>query len=62
MLDPSFQAIGRVTTDFSGRGSADTPFAVALQADGKIVVVGGASAGDDLGNFAIARYHGAPGP
>lgn len=52
---------GRVSTNFdlapSGAGTADTPAAVALQADGKIVVVGRTNpVGPDLGDFAVARY------
>lgn len=61
-LDPPFGRGGLVFTDFSGHGSADGARALALQPDGKIVVVGGTSAGDDLGNFAIARYQGAVSP
>jgi uncharacterized delta-60 repeat protein len=49
-LDRSFGTGGRVTTDF---GSAlDTALAVTIQADGKIVAVGG-----DGGDFALARYN-----
>jgi uncharacterized delta-60 repeat protein len=52
---------GRVSTNFaflpSGAGTADSPAAVALQSDGKIVVVGKTDpVGSDLGDFAIARY------
>ncbi|MES3000239.1 MAG: hypothetical protein V4787_06065 [Pseudomonadota bacterium] len=36
--DPSFGVGGRVSTDFGG--ADDTPYALALQADGKIVAVG----------------------
>ncbi len=47
--DPSFGTAGALTTDFTGSSVAS---AIALQPDGKYVVVG--SAGDD---FAIARYN-----
>jgi uncharacterized delta-60 repeat protein len=52
---------GRVSTNFAvmpgGAGTDDIPAAVALQSDGKIVVVGRTDpVGSDLGDFAIARY------
>jgi uncharacterized delta-60 repeat protein len=52
---------GRVSTNFallpSGAGTDDSAAAVALQSDGKIVVVGKTDpVGSDLGDFAIARY------
>jgi uncharacterized delta-60 repeat protein len=52
---------GRVNTNFdlepSGAGTEDTPAAVALQPDGKIVVVGETDpVGSDPGDFAVARY------
>src|SRR6188768_2002106 len=47
-LDPSFSGDGRQTTDF---GREDRATAVALQADGRIVV--GGNSGSD---FALARY------
>jgi uncharacterized delta-60 repeat protein len=49
-LDLGFGTAGRVVTDF-GPGS-NSAAAVAIQADGKIVVVGGSGSGD----FALARY------
>src|SRR3954451_2109691 len=49
-LDPSFSGNGRQRTDF---GSRDRANGVAIQADGKIVVVGASGAGD----FALARYN-----
>ncbi len=49
-LDAAFDGDGMLTTDF---GANDRARAVALQADGKIVVAGWSSAGDD---FAVARY------
>jgi len=53
-LDASFGGDGMVTTDFSGGG--DYARAIALQSDGKVVVVGATeSSGSD---FAVARYEG----
>lgn len=54
-LDTSFGNSGKVSTDFLG--DYDVANGVAIQSDGKIVVVGASSTGD-LGhvNFAIARY------
>lgn len=49
-LDTSFDSDGIVTTDFNG--GDDKGSAIALQSDGKIVV-----AGDNDGDFAIARYN-----
>ena len=51
-LDTSFSGDGRQTTDFGGDGRRRT--AVALQADGKIVVVGSRHWQTD---FALARYN-----
>jgi uncharacterized delta-60 repeat protein len=54
-LDPTFSGDGRQTTDFTGDGAG--AYGVAIQPDGKIVVVGTAGASGLLpGNFAIARY------
>jgi sugar lactone lactonase YvrE len=49
-LDPSFSGAGRVLTDF-GPGSWDRAAAVAIQADGKLVVAGASN-----GDFALVRY------
>ena len=49
-LDPSFSGDGRQRTNFGGSDAAN---GVALQADGKIVAVGGSGGGD----FALARYN-----
>jgi uncharacterized delta-60 repeat protein len=49
-LDLTFGTAGLVTTDFGG--SVDRAFAMALQPDGKLVVVG-----DSDANFALARYN-----
>lgn len=49
-LDMTFDGDGKVTTDFPGY--LDHAFDVAIQADGKIVVVGGSG-----GDFALARYN-----
>jgi uncharacterized delta-60 repeat protein len=51
-LDPTFGNGGKVTTDF---GSIDEGLAVALQSDGKIVVVGKSYNGSNF-DFALARY------
>jgi uncharacterized delta-60 repeat protein len=51
-LDTTFGGDGKVTTDFGP--SFDGATAVAIQADGKIVAVGGA--GGSAGRFALARY------
>jgi uncharacterized delta-60 repeat protein len=53
-LDPSFGTGGLVTTEFSSGDSYG--FAVALQADGKIVVAGRAYNGSDF-DFAVTRYN-----
>ena len=53
-LDTSFSQDGKVTTNFSGN---DTGAAIAIQADGKIVVVGGSEVNDSAGDFALARYN-----
>ncbi len=39
-LDRSFGSGGKVTTDFSGSGSFEIAFAIAIQSDGKIVATG----------------------
>src|SRR5438105_2766982 len=52
-LDTTFGGTGIVTTSFST--GSDRAYAVGLQADGKIVVAGSASAGSAL-VFAVARY------
>lgn len=51
-LDGTFGTGGAVLTDFSGSGSFDQAFAVAIQSDGKILAAGGSGAED----FALARY------
>lgn len=59
ILDASFGGSGVVTTSM-GDASAAGANAVAIQADGKIVVVGYAMSGG-FNNFAIARYSGTDG-
>lgn len=56
-LDQTFGRRGKVTTDFNG--TTDIAYAVALQPDGKIVVVGTAYANNDYSNedFAVTRYN-----
>jgi uncharacterized delta-60 repeat protein len=56
-LDQSFGSGGKVTTDFFG--GDDFASSVAIQPDGKIVVVGAADAGN-FSDIAIARYRSAP--
>jgi uncharacterized delta-60 repeat protein len=53
-LDDSFGTSGKVTTDFGG--DEDRAFDVAIQANGRIVVVGHSVAGDAV-DFALARYN-----
>jgi uncharacterized delta-60 repeat protein len=55
-LDPSFSGDGKVTTGFSS-GSADVAYAVAIQADGKIVVAGVSRNTSVNSDFALARYN-----
>jgi uncharacterized delta-60 repeat protein len=61
-LDTSFGTSGKVTTDFAGAKDVPSePSAVALQGDGKIVVVGrtlvGQTPDGELYDFALARYN-----
>jgi len=53
-VDPSFGNHGRVITDFAG--GADAAHALIVQADGKLVAAGSATAGTNQ-SFAIARYN-----
>src|SRR5215204_2786186 len=53
-LDPTFGSGGKVTTDFSGAG--DLGRAVALQPDGKIIVVG-QSGINGVYHSALVRYN-----
>jgi uncharacterized delta-60 repeat protein len=55
-LDTSFDSDGKVTT---GIGSEDDAFSVAIQSDGKIVVAGLRSNGNNR-DFALVRYAGTP--
>ena len=52
-LDATFSGDGRLTTDFTA--GDDIAFAVAIQADGKLVAAGGADGADVA--FALARYN-----
>ncbi len=58
ILDPGFGANGIVTTTIGAEGGYDRANAVALQADGMIVVAGHGytSAARDRGAFVLARY------
>jgi uncharacterized delta-60 repeat protein len=51
-LDPTFGTNGKVTTDFGGDGFA---FAVAVQADGRLVAAGSSGTTDDA-DFVLVRY------
>jgi uncharacterized delta-60 repeat protein len=52
-LDPSFGTRGKVITDFAG--GTDSAYALAMQADGKLVAAGDADTGFGP-HFALARY------
>ncbi|MFJ5549166.1 delta-60 repeat domain-containing protein [Streptomyces sp. NPDC093225] len=52
--DATFGAGGKVTTDFGG--GSEAAFAMALQADGKIIAAGSRSTNEGGGEFALARY------
>jgi uncharacterized delta-60 repeat protein len=54
-LDTTFDSDGKVTTDFNSK--SDAAFAVAIQADGRIVVAGVSGTNGSDGDFAIARYN-----
>ncbi|MDQ3042729.1 MAG: hypothetical protein M3R11_10195, partial [Acidobacteriota bacterium] len=54
-LDATFDGDGKVTTDFNNK--SDAAFAVALQSDGRIVVVGVSGTTNSDKDFAIARYN-----
>jgi uncharacterized delta-60 repeat protein len=53
-LDPNFSGDGKVTTDLSTRG--DFAAAVAVQADGKVVVAGSAAYDTTDAKWALTRY------
>ncbi len=56
ILDNTFSADGRVTTDIGRPGSSDFGYdAVAYQSDGKVLVVGNASQSNT--DFALVRYN-----
>lgn len=61
VLDSGFSGDGVVTTDFTldREDSDDSGNAVALAADGRIVVAGSSTAGEP-GDFALARYEAGP--
>jgi uncharacterized delta-60 repeat protein len=54
-LDATFGAGGLVTTDFAG--TLDQAFAVAVQADGRIVVAGRAEDSTTASDFGLVRYN-----
>jgi uncharacterized delta-60 repeat protein len=53
-LDPTFGRDGKVFTDLTP--TADVPFGLAIQDDGRIVVAGGAAQGSPDPKFALVRY------
>jgi hypothetical protein len=55
LLDPSFSGNGKQTTAFGATGFAT---GVAIQADGKIVAVGGGLGASGTDDFTLARYLG----
>jgi uncharacterized delta-60 repeat protein len=55
VLDASFGSAGKVTTDFGG--AEDIAWAVATQADGKIVVAGHVRPDAGTWDFGVARYN-----
>ena len=54
-LDPSFSGDGKQTTDFFG--GSDFANGMALQANGRIVAVGGTSNSSGVNDFALTRYN-----
>lgn len=58
ILDLSFGTSGRVTTTFGH--STNTAFDIVAQPDGKVVAAGATSDSGSGGDFALARYLGAP--
>jgi uncharacterized delta-60 repeat protein len=54
-LDASFGSGGKVLTDFSGYNDGAT--AIAVLADGKLLVGGSSGSSEFRGHFALARYH-----
>lgn len=52
--DASFNGTGAVITDING--TTDRAYALSLQADGRLVVVGETNGGTEDYNFAVARY------
>ena len=56
ILDSSFGTGGIVVTDFGSSTDFANPTGIALQSNGKIVVIGCRNVGIDL-NFALARYN-----
>ena len=54
-VDPTFNGTGKVTTDYFGK--EEEARAIAIQRDGKIVVVGNTHVNGDNWDFAVARYN-----
>lgn len=55
-LDTTFSGDGKLTTDFGGLGNGDLASGVAVQTDGKLLVVGTAGELSGSGDFGVARY------
>lgn len=53
-LDTTFGTSGKMTTNIAGN---DTAYALAIQADGKIVLAGSAYSATSADDFALARYN-----
>ena len=56
-LDTSFNVDGMVTTSFSAGAGDDVGSGIAVQSDGKIVVVGTSDNGSGTSEFAMARFN-----
>lgn len=56
VLDNTFDSDGIVSTDIPG-GNGELGYAIAIQADGKILVVGSASNTITLADFCVVRYN-----
>ena len=55
-LDTTFDTDGIVSTDFAGVGGSEAVNAMALQPDGKVILVGRVSYATGITDFGVARY------